>query len=179
MTIRRLELCGAVLATRLHEVFVRETDLKIDKTFFWGDSMTVLDYTRNYTSRYKSFVANKLAVIHDLSDVHHWHHIDKISNPVDLASRGCSADQDEMLKLWLQGPRFFFEADYPRSNGTPHNRLDSDEIEPISAVRTSAVSGDNHFVDSLTLFHQRQKWTRARPDIYIDDIVLLEEENTP
>ena len=77
------------------------------------------------------------------------------------------------------GTEILFEADYPRSNGAPHNRLDSDEIEPISAVLMSAVSDDNHFVDSLTLFHQRQKWTRARPDIYIDDIVLLEEENTP
>ena len=50
MTIPRLELCGAVLAARLHEVFTRETDLKIDKVFFWCDSMTVLGYIRNTTS---------------------------------------------------------------------------------------------------------------------------------
>ena len=31
----------------------------------------------------------------------------------------------------------------------------------------------------VPLLHQRQKWTHPRPDIRIDDIVLLEEENTP
>ena len=29
------------------------------------------------------------------------------------------------------------------------------------------------------LLRQHQKWTHPRPDIHIDDIVLLEEENTP
>ena len=57
ITIPRLELCGAVLAARLHEVFTRESDLKIDDVFFCCDSMTVLGYIRNTTLRYKSFVA--------------------------------------------------------------------------------------------------------------------------
>ena len=148
MTIPRLELCGAVLATRLHEVFVRETDLKIDKIFFWCDSMTVLGYIRNTTSRYKSFVANRLAVIHDLSEVHHWHHIEGISNPADLASRGCSAGDEELLKLWLEGPKFLTDAKYPQTGAALHDQADSEDVDKMASVMTLAVS-DDHFVDVL------------------------------
>ena len=104
MTIPRLELCGAVLAARLHDVFMRETDLKIDEVF-WCDSLSVLGYIRNATSRYKSFVANRLAMIHDLIEVHRWHHIDgsqflrtwllvDVAQMMKIFSNCCSTDQN-------------------------------------------------------------------------------------
>ena len=95
---------------------MRETDLKIDEVFFWCDSMSVLDYICNATSRYKSFVANRFAMIHDLIEVHRWHHIDGISNPADMASRRCSADDQDILKLWLNGPTFLADEKYATSS---------------------------------------------------------------
>ena len=159
MTIPRLELCGAVLAARLHEVFVRETDLKIDKVFFWSDSMTVLGYIRNTTSRYKSFVANRLAVIQDLTEVHQWHHVDGTLNPADLASRGISASDNEMLDLWLQGPIFLKDASYPIekviSFKSDHIR---NEEEQTADVMITARS--QHFIDLL--IHRCSTWEKAQ-----------------
>ena len=70
VTIPRLELCGAVLAARLHEVVKREVTYNITDVYFWCDSMTVLCYIRNTKSRFKTFVANRIAMIHELTQVH-------------------------------------------------------------------------------------------------------------
>ena len=55
ITIPRLELCGAVLAARLHELIMKELTLTVHKVYFWCDSMTVLCYLRNTKSRFKTF----------------------------------------------------------------------------------------------------------------------------
>ena len=146
MTIPRLELCRAVLAARLNEVFMQETDLKIDEVFFWCDSMTVLGYIRNTTSRHKSFVANRLAVIHDLTEVHQWHHIDDALNPADLASRGIPASDEERIQFWLQGPAFLCDEICPKSKAK--FALINDELEEEANVLTSSNADDN-FLDIL------------------------------
>ena len=65
LTIPRLELSSAVTAVRLHEIITAELEYKIDKVYFWTDSMSNIKYIRNKTSRFKTFVANRLSVIHE------------------------------------------------------------------------------------------------------------------
>ena len=51
MSIPRLELSAAVVSVKLYQLVTQELDLKIDKKFFWTDSMIVLGYIRNATRR--------------------------------------------------------------------------------------------------------------------------------
>ena len=59
VTIPRLELCATVLAARLSELVKKELRLPVSNTYFWTNSMAVLRYIQNTTSRYKTFVANR------------------------------------------------------------------------------------------------------------------------
>ena len=176
MTIPRLELCGAVLAARLHEVFVRETDLKIDEVFFWCDSMTVLGYIRNTTSRYKSFVANRLAVIHDLTEVQQWRHVDGTSNPADLASRGIAATDEEMIKLWLQGPPFLRGNEYPKLNAPFTNNDDQHKEEEGGVLASSTL--ESHFTDLLIQRCSTWKKIRKVMQHVLRFVSLLKDSNT-
>ena len=106
VTIPRLELCGAVLASRLHELVSKKLQFKIGRMYFWTDSMTVLRYLRNTKSRFKTFVANRIAVIQDLTNVDDWRHIPGELNPADLASRGFMPSEPEKLLVWHEGPAF-------------------------------------------------------------------------
>ena len=54
--------------------------------------MAVLRYIKNSTARFHTFVANRLAVIHDGSHTSEWRYINTKLNPADHASRGLSAD---------------------------------------------------------------------------------------
>ncbi len=65
VTIPRLELSAAVVAARLEKMIRSEIDLSIDTTLLWTDSTTVLGYIAN---KDKTFVANRLAVIHETTE---------------------------------------------------------------------------------------------------------------
>ena len=47
MTIPRLELQAAVLASRLKTTILSELKLKVNQVFLWSDSSTVLKYIKN------------------------------------------------------------------------------------------------------------------------------------
>ena len=85
VTIPRLELCAAVLAAKMYEAITSELEYDVTRTYVWSYSMPVLGYIRNTTVRYKTFVANRIAIIHDLTRVSDWHHIDRKLNPADIA----------------------------------------------------------------------------------------------
>ena len=88
VTIPRLELTAATVAVRTDKMLKRELDIRIDKTTFWTDSMSVLRYIRNSTSRFHTFVANRLNVIHEGSEPEEWRYVSTKINPADVASRG-------------------------------------------------------------------------------------------
>lgn len=88
ITIPRLELAAAVLAVRLDKMLSAELKIKLCESVFWSDSLTVLKYIANTTARFKTYVANRVSVIHTLSKAAQWRHIGTKLNPADAASRG-------------------------------------------------------------------------------------------
>lgn len=106
VSIPRLELCAAVLLTRL----MTETAavMKIDKAFLhaWTDSTVVLAWLNSHPSRWKVFVANRVSEIVSSLDSHHWAHVSTKCNPADAASRGQSPSDLVKNMMWFQGPEF-------------------------------------------------------------------------
>ena len=85
VTIPRMELSAAVIATRLDNISRKELSLPIDQSFFWTDSTCVLRYIENQDKRFQTFVANRVATIHDASTPSQWHYVNTHSNPADDA----------------------------------------------------------------------------------------------
>ena len=74
MSIPRLELAAAVVAVKLYQLVSQELDLKIDERYFWTDSMSFRLH-KNETRRFKTFVANRLSVIHDVTSPADWRYV--------------------------------------------------------------------------------------------------------
>ena len=56
--------------------FLREElGLKIDKSLLWSDSMSVIRDIRNTAARFKTFVDNRLSVIHEGPDMENWNYV--------------------------------------------------------------------------------------------------------
>ena len=72
MTIPILELSAAVLAVRMNWIVQEKFQLKFDRTSFWADSTAVPQYIKTKDKRFYTFLANRLAVIHDGSEVSQW-----------------------------------------------------------------------------------------------------------
>ena len=85
VTIPRMELSAAVVATRLDRISRRELSLPINESFFWTDSTCVLRYIENLDKRFQTFVANRVATIHDASSPSQWRYVNTQSNPANDA----------------------------------------------------------------------------------------------
>ncbi|XP_068691617.1 uncharacterized protein [Montipora foliosa] len=109
MTIPRLELSAAVVAVKLDRTLREEMEIKIDRSVFWSDSTAVLQYIKNEDKRFHTFVANRLAVIHDGSKPSRWNFVESARNPADDASRGLTPEELLLQDRWFKGPEFLWK----------------------------------------------------------------------
>ena len=72
ITIPRLELTAATTAVHFAHLIQKYLDLDLGVIYFWTDSMSVLRYINNSTTRFHTFVANRIAVIRDGSEPTQW-----------------------------------------------------------------------------------------------------------
>ena len=106
MTIPRMELAAAALATRLDALVGQEITLPISSSTFWTDSTCVLRYIANEDKRYQTFVSNRVSTIRERSSPSQWKYVETSSNPADDASRGISAEELINSQRWISGPGF-------------------------------------------------------------------------
>lgn len=105
ITVPRLELQAAVLAARLADTITKEHKMTAERRIFWSDSTTVLHWIRNDSRCYKTYVANRLGEIDELTKINEWRYVPTKLNVADIATReiyDCSVLQNE----WLHGPTF-------------------------------------------------------------------------
>jgi len=62
--------------------------------------------------RFQTFVANRVAEIHETSSSEQWHHIPGVINPADDGSRGVSAQYFHAKCRWWSGPKFLWEPEH-------------------------------------------------------------------
>lgn len=146
VSIPRLELMAAVLASKVKCLVENELELSINSVVMWTDSTIVLAYIRNTISRFKTFVANRLVEIHDRTDVNQWRHVPGLLNPADLASRGFVACEVSKLKVWLNGPRFLTEDQENWPSDANKLSVDASELEVsntlnVNVIRSTVVGG--------------------------------------
>jgi len=106
VSIPRLELCGAGLLARLLSFMQANMTLKFVSVTAWTDSTITLAWIKSPTAKLKTFVANRVAKIQQLTDVNIWRHVPSELNPADCASRGLSPRELSDHVLWWKGPEF-------------------------------------------------------------------------
>ncbi|XP_064641320.1 uncharacterized protein LOC135496114 [Lineus longissimus] len=87
-TIPRLELTAAIEAVKLDKLLRSELEIQISESVFWTDSMIVLFYIKNESKRYQTFVANRVAKIHESTVSTQWRHEPTDQNPADDVIQG-------------------------------------------------------------------------------------------
>ncbi|XP_042230077.1 uncharacterized protein LOC121871731 [Homarus americanus] len=121
LTIPRLELCAAVLAVNADRTIRREMTMTIHESYFWTDSMLVLQYITNSSRQFQTFVANRIAVIQELSRTDQWRHVGTSLNPADDATRGLPVLDLVAGSRWMRGPDFLFSVEewWPKGKELP------------------------------------------------------------
>ncbi|UYV68325.1 hypothetical protein LAZ67_5003884 [Cordylochernes scorpioides] len=104
VSIPRLELCAAVLLTRLvvHVVSVLKLDIK--EIVCWTDATIILSWIRMLSRTLPTFVGNRTAEIQACRHIKEWRHVPSVDNPADIASRGMMGSQLSGSTMWWNGP---------------------------------------------------------------------------
>ncbi len=108
-TISRVELVAAVVAVRIDRMLKTELQIPLEELMYWTDSTSVLKYIASMTARFKTFVANRVAIIQTLSKVTQCNYVSSKLNSADVASRGMCTYAFLQSKTWFHGPEFLRE----------------------------------------------------------------------
>ena len=109
ISVPRLELTAAVVAAKLGSVICRELEYDLNNVVYWTDATVVLRYLHNTHTRFRTFVANRLEILHTLTSVTQWRYVPTEQNPADIASRGLLPHKAAGADLWLYGPPYLRE----------------------------------------------------------------------
>ena len=104
LTMPRLELQAAVMATRMKATIERELRLDLERTIYFTDSMITLSWIRSQARAFKPFVSARIGEVQTNSDPLQWRHVSGPLNPADDISRGIPVD--ELQGRWKCGPEF-------------------------------------------------------------------------
>ncbi|XP_029157341.1 uncharacterized protein LOC114929830 [Nylanderia fulva] len=104
LSIPLLELAAAVLLSRLMEFVITSLHLSEVPCYCWTNSTVVLAWVTQHPSRWRTFVANRVAEIQTRLPSASWRHVPTIDNPADCASRGIFGHQLASHPLWWHGP---------------------------------------------------------------------------
>ncbi|XP_044167448.1 uncharacterized protein LOC122951507 [Acropora millepora] len=138
MTVPRLKLCAAVLAVQLKQSIKEELDVPVTRATFWSDSTCVLQFIKNQSRRFHTFVANRMSIIHELSTPYQWRHVPSKLNPADEVSRGVTVQDMINNSKWLNGPMSYRQNEecWLSDLTNVQNELSDDDPELIPDVQS-------------------------------------------
>ncbi|GFS84725.1 reverse transcriptase domain-containing protein [Trichonephila clavipes] len=131
LTLPRLELLGAVLASRILKYLTSKFIFPISKFFLWSDSSIALHWIKGKASNYKQFVSNRVIEIQSNSDPSDWHHCSGRENPADYVSRGANLETIINSQFWMHGPQWLrtTENNWPKNLNCDFSSTDPCESE--------------------------------------------------
>lgn len=102
LSIPRLELQAAVLATRLRTNVESCCQIRVNRVCLWTDSMTVLHWIGSDARRYKEFVGHRIAEILETTSVNEWRYVPSADNVADDGTRAKYPPVFDSQSRWLQ-----------------------------------------------------------------------------
>jgi len=103
LTLPRLELMAALIATRLTHFVLTQLPLQDPPIYIWSDSQIVLHWVSS-TKQLPTFVRNRVAEIQTTLPNATWRYCPTQANPADLLSRGTTIQSLMSSNLWQRGP---------------------------------------------------------------------------
>eukprot|EP00112_Aurelia_sp_Birch-Aquarium-sp1_P026220 Seg9160.2 transcript_id=Seg9160.2/GoldUCD/mRNA.D3Y31 product="hypothetical protein" protein_id=Seg9160.2/GoldUCD/D3Y31 len=155
LTIPRLELQAAVLASRLAKTIQEESRIQFKDVKFFTDSSIALSWIQSPSRNYKPFVSSRLGEIQSNSDPSQWRHIPSEDNVADDLSRGIHVH--ELNGRWMHGPDFLqLEEELWPTKYVPPPAKEDNECCQAAKVHMVINARDENVID----YERFSSWTK-------------------
>ena len=84
-------------------------DFSFSRVCFWTDASVVLRCILNSSSRFETFVANRIEQLHTMTSPDQWRFVPGTMNPADIASRGLLPEKVKCADFWFSEPPFLMQ----------------------------------------------------------------------
>ena len=159
ISIPRMELQAAVMATRLCKTIQEGHEIKINDYRFWSDSKTVLCWLRSDSRNFKPFVSHRVGEIQEGSEVSQWSWIPTAENVADDATRDGLPCEFGANSRWVNGPSFLKlpKEDWPREKNNSESEVNEDDLEKKNEIPCLVVT---EMPDALPDISRFSSWLR-------------------
>lgn len=137
-TLPRLELLAAHLLAKLIFQIKQTLNINIVKTTYFTDSTIVLSWLKIDSAQLKTFVANRVSKIMEISSITEWKHVRSKDNVADIISRGLNPIDLLNSEMWFNGPEFL-KFDSPIENESFEHNVNVD-LSTIPELKTQRVN---------------------------------------
>ena len=139
LTIPRLELQAAVIASRLGKTITEQSRFNFERVRYLSDSRVVLACIKGETHSYKPFVSCRVGEIQSNSQPSDWLHCPTDLSVADDLTKGISAG--ETHGRWFDGPPFLQlpEEQWPTEQGAPDTTEVKKETRKVHIVKATMV----------------------------------------
>ena len=104
ITIPKLELQAAVIASRMKCKIVDESQITVNDIYFWRDSQTVLKYIKNGNQRFSSYIMHRVNEIKSNSNIAGWYYVPGKMNIAGQCARPLTFSRFVKESNYLNGP---------------------------------------------------------------------------
>ncbi|GFW72447.1 hypothetical protein TNCV_3796751 [Trichonephila clavipes] len=145
----------------------------------------------------KTFVANRIATIQEMTSSEQWRYVATEDNPADFVSRGMDSLKLKTCELWWNGPKFLMSNQYPQRQipvavikdpGRSITLIVEPDLTDLNENRLIIgrklqkiiqLIWKRWSVDYLNSLQQRNKWHFEKKNAKIGDMVIIKEDNLP
>lgn len=124
-----LELCGALILSRLIMNVTISLNLKLNNMFLWTDSEIFLSWLSRKSTNRKAFIANRVYEIPRHTENCLWHHASDY-NSSELISRNCETTEFMNTNMCWYGPDFLYY------NSQHQHKTSNTDFASVSAPET-------------------------------------------
>lgn len=136
ISVPRLELQAAILAVRLNRHVRKTHHIDIERTIYWTDSKTVVQWIRSDRSQFPPFVAHRIAEIWEDTAIADWRWVPTHLNSADDATRAVYPVRYAATNRWIDGSDFLRlpEDQWPEEEPATRPCEDGTEQGPLCSV---------------------------------------------
>ncbi|XP_061717581.1 uncharacterized protein LOC133525310 [Cydia pomonella] len=134
ISIPRLELCAAALAAKLISEVGQVMDVPKENLHGWTDSTIVLAWLKGGSSRWSTFVSNRVSTILNILEFEQWSHVPTEFNAADCASRGLQPRDLLDHSLWWNGPQWLAQSNFEKDDIIVEDTHEEERVASLTVV---------------------------------------------